>query len=362
MDNSKNDKKTKLYYIDFEQEHGFSPDAIWSPALCQKVKDRLGVELYDDGRMIEFIGENCKFARKLWKQLSIHILEEFGPEATQEHIVSEFDSMFETVRKEESYNSIQMPGRPPVKAKTPNQSDYIERLDKFTLNFGFGPAGTGKTYLAMLMLIARLKAKEIDGIVITRPPVDAGEAIGFLPGTEAEKLDPYLRPCLDVLEEVFGIEDTKKMIEDKTIQCNHLGFFRGRTFKKKGVLLDEGQNATPENWRMILTRLGEGSCMIVNGDPEQVDIRGIDGVSYIEEVFQQNGRLPIDTGVTYFSDEDCVRHPIVADLLGMFTVHRDWWEDYKEEQKKKAIKDEHDKMPAPPKGPSTDGESVTSEG
>ncbi|CAH0447943.1 PhoH-like phosphate starvation-inducible [Vibrio phage vB_VpaM_sm033] len=334
-----NNKSTKLFYLEFEQENGFSPDAIWSALLRDKIEQKLGVEVFDDGRMLEFTGENCKFARKLWKQLAVRVLEEFGPEATPEDVVEEFDSMFETVRKEEGYNSIQIPGLAPIKAKTPNQSDYVARLQDYTLNFGFGPAGTGKTYLAMLMLIARLKAKEIDGIVITRPPVDAGEAIGFLPGSEAEKLDPYLRPCLDVLEEVFGVEDVKKMIEEKVIQCNHLGFFRGRTFKNKGVLLDEGQNATPENWRMILTRLGEGSFMIVNGDPEQVDIRGMDGVSYIEEVFHQNGRLPLDTAVSYFSDEDCVRHPIVADLLTMFSTHKDWWEEYKEEQKEKRAKE-----------------------
>lgn len=200
-----------------------------------------------------------------------------------------------------------------VAARSQRQHTYINALRTSSLVFGVGPAGTGKTYLATAMALSLLHAKEVKRIILTRPVVEAGENLGFLPGTLEEKVDPYLRPFFDAMNELVGPERTQEMMEKKIIEIAPLAYMRGRTLSHAYVMLDEAQNTTVAQMKMFLTRMGEGSRLVVSGDPTQVDLkRGV--VSGLKDALRVlEGIKGIE--VVHFSEVDVVRHEMVSRIV-----------------------------------------------
>ncbi|WP_062198694.1 PhoH family protein [Massilibacterium senegalense] len=209
----------------------------------------------------------------------------------------------------------------PIRVKTLGQREYIRAIEKQDLVFGIGPAGTGKTYLAVVMAIKFLKQGRIKKIILTRPAVEAGENLGFLPGDLKEKVDPYLRPLYDALHDVLGLEQTNRLMERGIIEVAPLAYMRGRTLDDAFVILDEAQNTTAEQMKMFLTRLGFGSKMVITGDETQVDLprgkksglavsarilKGTEGISFV-----------------YLSQTDVVRHPLVAKIIEAYEKSHD---------------------------------------
>lgn len=201
----------------------------------------------------------------------------------------------------------------PVKCKTVGQKKYVDLLKKKTITFGVGPAGTGKTYLAVAVAVNAFKAKQVDKIILTRPAVEAGEKLGFLPGDLQEKVNPYLRPLYDALQEMLGAETFVKMMERGTIEIAPLAYMRGRTLNNAYVILDEAQNTTREQIKMFLTRLGEGGKMIVTGDLTQIDLpKGINsGLKHAVRILKDID----DIGIIRLTDKDVVRHPLVQQIV-----------------------------------------------
>ena len=201
----------------------------------------------------------------------------------------------------------------PIKPKTVGQQNYIEKIKKNTIVFGVGPAGTGKTFLAVAMAVTALKQKQISRIVLTRPAVEAGEKLGFLPGDIQSKIDPYLRPLYDALGEMLGNESFQKHLEKGTIEIAPLAYMRGRTLDDAFIILDEAQNTTPEQMKMFLTRLGNNSKAIVTGDVTQIDLPYIKKSGLIEaiEILDDIDGISIFR----FTHKDVVRHPLVQKII-----------------------------------------------
>ncbi|HEV7178914.1 MAG TPA: PhoH family protein [Candidatus Baltobacteraceae bacterium] len=200
-----------------------------------------------------------------------------------------------------------------VRPKTAGQRAFVRSIAENTLTFGIGPAGTGKTFLAVVMAVRALKNREVSRLVLSRPAVEAGEKLGFLPGDLREKVDPYLRPLYDALEELLDAAIVEKYLERGTIEVAPLAYMRGRTLSDAFVILDEAQNATSDQLKMFLTRLGSGSKMVVNGDVTQVDLpRG--ARSGLLHAAHRLGDID-DIGATYLTETDVVRHPLVARII-----------------------------------------------
>ncbi len=204
-----------------------------------------------------------------------------------------------------------------IRPKTLNQKKYVEAIDKHTIVFGIGPAGTGKTYLAMAKAVQALQSKSVNRIILTRPAVEAGERLGFLPGTLSEKIDPYLRPLYDALHDMLDPETIPKLLAANTIEVAPLAYMRGRTLNDAFIILDEAQNTSPEQMKMFLTRLGFGSKMVVTGDVTQVDIPGGDTRSGLRVV---EGILTgiVDVGFNRLTAHDVVRHRLVGNIVAAY--------------------------------------------
>ena len=203
-----------------------------------------------------------------------------------------------------------------VSPRTPHQLDYVKAMRDSPVVFGMGPAGTGKTYLAMAMALSRLKEGEINRVILTRPAVEAGEALGFLPGDLQEKVAPYLRPLYDALHDILEPEEGHRYLEDGTIEIAPLAYMRGRTLAHSFVILDEAQNTTREQMSMLLTRLGEGSCCVVTGDGTQVDLREGTPSGLMEA--EQALRGVKGVAFVHFDLEDVVRHPVVGKIIDAY--------------------------------------------
>ncbi len=204
-------------------------------------------------------------------------------------------------------------GRKVITPKTVNQKDYIDSIRRFDIVFGIGPAGTGKTYLAMAMAVAALTRKEIKRIVLVRPAVEAGEHLGFLPGDLYEKVNPYLRPLYDALHDMMDFEDASKLIQRGVIEVAPLAFMRGRTLNDSFVILDEAQNAKTDQMKMFLTRLGFSSKAVITGDVTQTDLPSGIASGLIEAKNILSGIKGI--GFLYFGREDVIRHPLVQEII-----------------------------------------------
>lgn len=203
--------------------------------------------------------------------------------------------------------------RTKIVPKTFRQKNYIEEIKKHSVVFGVGPAGTGKTYLAMAMAVTALLNKEVKRIVLCRPAVEAGEKLGFLPGDMAEKVNPYLRPLYDALHDMVDFDRAKEMVERGVVEVAPLAFMRGRTLSNAFVILDEAQNTTPVQMKMLLTRLGFGSTCVITGDVTQIDLpRGVQsGLSHALKLLNDVNGISI----VHFTDEDVVRHPLVSRII-----------------------------------------------
>ena len=200
-----------------------------------------------------------------------------------------------------------------IRPKTQGQAEYVNAIENHTITFGIGPAGTGKTYLAMAQAVAALQGKRVNRIVLTRPAVEAGERLGFLPGSLSEKIDPYLRPLYDALHDMVDPESIPKLIEAGTIEVAPLAYMRGRTLNDAFIILDEAQNTTREQMKMFLTRLGFGCTMVVTGDVTQVDLPGgtQSGLRAAREILTGVD----DIGFCELTAQDVVRHRLVSDII-----------------------------------------------
>ena len=210
--------------------------------------------------------------------------------------------------------------RAPVTPKTANQRAYIDSITKHDIVFGVGPAGTGKTYLAMAMAVAALKQDQVNRIVLTRPAVEAGEALGFLPGDLREKIMPYLRPLYDALHDMLEPEELQRCMERNIIEIAPLAYMRGRTLARSFVVLDESQNTTTEQMFMFLTRLGLDSKCVITGDQTQIDLPSNRRSGLVEAL--QALRQVSGVGFCYFDDTDVVRHELVASIIRAYRRHR----------------------------------------
>ena len=217
-----------------------------------------------------------------------------------------------------SLNIVSNRGRT-IRPKTANQKHYVDAIEENTITFGIGPAGTGKTYLAMAKAVAALQAKKVNRIVLTRPAVEAGESLGFLPGTLSEKIDPYLRPLFDALHDMIDVDSIPRLIQTGVIEVAPLAYMRGRTLNDSFIILDEAQNTTPEQMKMFLTRLGFGSKMVITGDVTQVDLpHGKNsGLATIRKILDG-----IDD-ITFMdlTAEDVVRHRLISDIVSAYEAY-----------------------------------------
>lgn len=216
-----------------------------------------------------------------------------------------------------THNILSSRGRT-IRPKTVGQKSYVDAIDRHTITFGIGPAGTGKTYLAMAKAVQALQAKQVNRIVLTRPAVEAGERLGFLPGTLSEKIDPYLRPLYDALHDMVDPDSIPRLMEAGTVEVAPLAYMRGRTLNDAFIILDEAQNTSAEQMKMFLTRLGFGSKMVVTGDVTQVDLPGAttSGLRVVESIL---GGVD-DVQFCRLGSQDVVRHRLVGDIIDAYAT------------------------------------------
>ena len=311
----------------------------------------------DNRLMIELCGEFDKNLVKIEQQLDVQIirrgnqLDIFGPNEAASEAHGVLSNLYERLENGKSVefadidralrmnpendNQLEMfskssveikTRKKPVEPRTDAQKGYVQSLMENELAFGIGPAGTGKTYLAVAVAVSKFISGDVDRIILSRPAVEAGEKLGYLPGDMKDKVDPYMQPLYDALNDFLPGKQLAKLIEEKRIEIAPLAFMRGRTLANAFVVLDEAQNATSMQMKMFLTRLGEGSRMVITGDRSQVDLpRGVvSGLSDAERLLKGIKGV----GFNYFTSKDVVRHPLVAAII----------EAYDEDSKRALIK------------------------
>lgn len=279
---------------------------------------RGGADKEGDEIVISGEGENLALAHKTLEYLGrMTGAGEMLDAQTVEYVISLFKEGGEEREQSFSEDVICLTNRgKPIKAKTIAQKRYVETIKKNSVILGLGPAGTGKTFLAVAMAVEALRAKAVDRIILTRPAVEAGEHLGYLPGDLQSKIDPYLRPLYDALFELLGPENYQRHKERGTIEIAPLAYMRGRTLDSSFIILDEAQNTTPEQMKMFLTRLGYGSKAIVTGDMSQTDLpRGQkSGLAIASSILQD---IP-EIGIFSFTSRDVVRHPLVRKIIDAY--------------------------------------------
>ena len=227
----------------------------------------------------------------------------------------------DTYNQEKSFETIIKTPKKSIVPRGKNQRLYLESMHKHEVNFGIGPAGTGKTYLAVAAAIDALLKEKVDRIILIRPAVEAGEKLGFLPGDLSQKVDPYLRPLYDGLYEMLGIERTEKLLANGNVEIAPLAYMRGRTLNNSFIIVDESQNTTKEQMKMVLTRMGFNSYLVINGDLTQIDLpKNItSGLSNAIKVLKDTDGI----GFTNFSSRDVVRHPLVRKIIDAYEYFED---------------------------------------
>ena len=281
-------------------------------AHLAQIEHRLGVAITPRGNRISIKGERQQAEHARAVLLHLYTKASRGSEINR----GEIDGAIRMVKMAESNGAADggvRTRRKTVSARTPNQQGYIEAVRKNELVFGVGPAGTGKTYLAVACAAEALMNGEVDRIILSRPAVEAGERLGFLPGDMKEKVDPYLRPLYDALYDMMPQSLVQKGLAENQIEIAPLAFMRGRTLASAFIILDEAQNTTPQQMKMFLTRLGEGSRMVVTGDPTQIDLpNGV--ASGLDEALSILAGVK-GIGITRFEAADIVRHPLVGRIV-----------------------------------------------
>ena len=283
----------------------------------KKIEQVCGVQIVNRGDDIKIIGEENEviYAENILH--SLEVLAKKGEEITEQNVLYLLQAKEEGNLKEieKVYNDficMTMNGRP-IRPKTLGQKKYIDLIKKNTVIFGVGPAGTGKTYLAMAMAITAFKNEEVNRIILTRPAIEAGEKLGFLPGDLQQKVDPYLRPLYDALHEIMGADTFMKNMEKGLIEVAPLAYMRGRTLDNAFIVLDEAQNTTPEQMKMFLTRIGYGSKAVITGDLTQIDLAEGKHSGLLEATKILSGIE--DIGIITLTNKDVVRHPLVQKII-----------------------------------------------
>ena len=282
----------------------------------QFISRELGVVCYVEGMKIRVEGKSSDVAvalRALEAMCKLADTEENIDEGRTAYCIelAKEDRTDEVERLSAGTVAVTATGKP-IKCKTVGQQAYVDAIKKNTVVFGVGPAGTGKTYLAVCMAVTALKSKQVEKIILTRPAVEAGEKLGFLPGDLQEKVDPYLRPLYDALQEMLGMETYAKLMERGAIEVAPLAYMRGRTLSGAYIILDEAQNTTREQMKMFLTRMGEGSKVIVTGDVTQIDLDGKQsGLVHATDILDGVEGI----AVCKLTAKDVVRHPLVMRII-----------------------------------------------
>ena len=286
-------------------------------------KEELGVEIYAHGEEVTISGdpEKVRLAHLTLEKLSEIILRGETVDRTRIRYAIELASEGNADRIGEIMRdviAITYRGRQ-VKCKTLGQKQYVDAIRENTCTFAVGPAGTGKTYLAIAMAVVALKNKEIERIILTRPAVEAGEKLGFLPGDLAQKVDPYLRPLYDALHEMMGVEAYQRLLERGAVEVAPLAYMRGRTLNDAFIILDEAQNTTSEQMKMFLTRMGMGSKMIITGDVTQIDLPAGKKSGLVEAIEVLKG--VDDIAIVRLTHRDVVRHELVQAIVKAYEKH-----------------------------------------
>lgn len=282
----------------------------------RQVEGRLGVEVTNRGNRFRVIGDTVP------TQMAGQVLKNLYSETAKAHLTpASVHLMLQQAgadalaNAEETSNEVLaiQTRRGLISGRGPNQQRYLQNIRSYDINFGIGPAGTGKTYLAVACAVHALEQENVGRIVLTRPAVEAGERLGFLPGDLAQKIDPYLRPLYDALYEMLGFERVAKLVERNVIEIAPLAYMRGRTLNDAFIILDEAQNTTVEQMKMFLTRIGFGSKVVVTGDVTQVDLpRGrLSGLRHVVEVLRGVEGISF----AFFKAADVVRHPLVQSIV-----------------------------------------------
>ena len=280
------------------------------------IEETLQVEIHHRGNLFHIIGTDSaiKLAKSLLEKLysTTSTLKSLDRGQIQMHLqqLTNHDSL-----EPQNYQQIRTK-QMLITTRGKHQRQYIEHLRQFDMNFGIGPAGTGKTFLAVAAAVEALEQDRVRRIILVRPAVEAGERLGFLPGDMSQKVDPYLRPLYDALHEMLGVEKVIKYIEQNIIEIAPLAFMRGRTLNDSFIILDEGQNATKEQMKMFLTRIGFGSIAVITGDVTQIDLpRGVEsGLIHAEKILKEVPGI----SMTYFTARDVVRHPLVQKVIDAY--------------------------------------------
>ncbi|MBS1219755.1 MAG: PhoH family protein [Proteobacteria bacterium] len=293
-------------------------------AHLRQIERRLGVEINNRGNRFQVIGDDRAV------QMAGHVLEMLyldadtsavTPEQVHLHLqqadaeAAVGEATVETVTAEVTIQT----RHGQIRGRGPNQKRYLVSINAHDLNFGIGPAGTGKTYLAVATAVQALEREQVSRIILVRPAVEAGERLGFLPGDMAQKVDPYLRPLYDALYEMLGFERVTKLMERHVIEVAPLAFMRGRTLNESFIILDEAQNTTVEQMKMFLTRIGFGSTAVVTGDVTQVDLPRAtqSGLRHVIEVLKDVEGVSF----TFFNAHDVVRHPLVQRIVTAYASY-----------------------------------------
>ena len=287
------------------------------------IERTLNVTVISRDGILKILGneQNAASAKKLIEELTV--LAKRGNTITKQNVnyalslaMEQRNEVLTEIDKDFICNTIQ--GRP-IKPKTLGQKDYVEQIRKKIIVFGVGPAGTGKTYLAMAMAVTAFRNEEVSRIILTRPAIEAGEKLGFLPGDLQSKVDPYLRPLYDALYQIMGADSFAKNMERGLIEVAPLAYMRGRTLDNAFIILDEAQNTTPAQMKMFLTRIGFGSKVIVTGDQSQKDLpagaaSGLDTAIHVLKKID-------DIGFCYLTSSDVVRHPLVQKIVEAYDAY-----------------------------------------
>ena len=285
----------------------------WHNEHFDQIELRLGVEVNSRGFKVSVTGLSDRIvkAEQLIRDLYESTAKEtLTPEAIHLHL---HGLGLDTDRALDAEQVLIKTRRKTIKTRNPNQANYIEAIQKYDVNFGIGPAGTGKTYLAVACAVEALENEKVRRIILTRPAVEAGEKLGFLPGDLSQKVDPYLRPLFDALFEMMGFETVERLMEKNVIEVAPLAFMRGRTLNDSFIILDEAQNTTTEQMKMFLTRIGFGSTAVITGDITQCDLprHQKSGLRHVIEVLDGVEGI----GFSFYQAQDVVRHSMVQKIV-----------------------------------------------